>query len=64
MHLVRHKPEASGGSSSVANPKAQPKFFIGDEDEDMASAESDDEDADDTEDVLIMVNPLYRSFRV
>ena len=59
MHLVCHKPEASGDSSLVAKPR--PKFFIGDEDEAMASAESDDED--DTEDVLIMVNPLYRSFR-
>jgi hypothetical protein len=64
MHLVCHKPEASSGSSSAANPKARPKFFIGDEDEAMSSAESDDEDADDTEDVFIMVNPLYQSLQV
>jgi hypothetical protein len=72
LHLVRHDQDSAAmvdvrdDSFSVTTAKT-PMFFIGDADEEMASAESD-EDQDDMEDVLIMVNPLHqagtRSFQV
>jgi hypothetical protein len=70
MHLVRHDqetPDMLDGASPVAKQKI-PKFFIGEENESGISEESDDEDEDDLEDILIMVKPLYhdthRSFQV
>jgi hypothetical protein len=64
MHLVRHDqevpamPDVRDGASLVAKQKI-PKFFIGEENESGISEESEDEDEDDLEDILIMVKPLY-----
>ena len=66
LHLVRHDQDNAVMTDIRDNflpvtTTKTPMFFIGDDDEEMASAESEDEDRDDMEDVLIMVNPLYQS---
>jgi hypothetical protein len=62
MHLVRHDQDnaVTADDCVSATKKKTPRFFIGDHDDDeMASAEDDEND--DMDDVLIMVNPLYRA---
>ncbi|KAF8218747.1 hypothetical protein L208DRAFT_64574 [Tricholoma matsutake] len=59
MHLFRHDQDSAVRDSPllVAHKKT-PKFFIGDGDEEMTSSDNEDEDM---EDVLFMINPLYRA---